>query len=36
LSHASNLFCSGYFGGRISLFAHADLNPDPPVSRFLP
>jgi hypothetical protein len=31
LSHTSSLFCPGYFGTRISLFAQASLDQDPPV-----
>jgi hypothetical protein len=26
LSHASNPFCSGYFGDRVSFFAQVDLD----------
>jgi hypothetical protein len=30
LSHNSDPFCSGYFGGRVLLFAHAVLECNPP------
>jgi hypothetical protein len=35
LNHASSPFCSGYFGDRVSLFAQAGLDLDPPVFHFL-
>jgi hypothetical protein len=35
LSHAFNPFCSGYFGDKISLFAHASLDDHPSILGFL-
>jgi hypothetical protein len=35
LSYVSIPLCSGYFGERISLFAQAGLNHDPPILSFL-
>jgi hypothetical protein len=31
LIHASYLFCSGYFGVRVSLFVQASLDHNPPI-----
>jgi hypothetical protein len=35
LSHTSGLFCSGYFGDRVSLLAQVSLDRDPPILCFL-
>jgi hypothetical protein len=35
LSHTSSLFCSGYFGHKVSLFAWVSLDNDPPILHFL-
>jgi hypothetical protein len=35
VKHSISPFCSGYFGGRVSLFDQASLDHNPPILSFL-